>query len=372
MTSLDLQSSLDIGGNTLTVSGAFQNTGTLYRNGSGESAPRDNDSGTVVYRLTAGGTIQTYAATLANKDYNILEIESGSFSLTTDLMVLDTLNMSGGTLSAGSHTITLEGTFDSRGGAFTAGTSELAFDNTSGSYPVSYVWGSNTFYRFTCNVANKEIRFEATETQSIAAGGALTVDVVDATERVTFRSTAPNPGADPLPTDFPPMTNNVIQWGLDVSPSAVATIYYIYVELGFAFRPIVPVDITYHAHDWTYNWLSFLLVSGSWTGDAPTADFPLNAITGNGKVDRLMVTVSIPGVQLNTNFNDLEVYVDGYGTFTDPSDFTTGTDAFDNVFYILLPENDRLDTDASTAVSNLRWWITNKTYAHTGGSMPAH
>ena len=51
-------------------------------------------------------------------------------------MVLDTLEIAGGSLAAGNHIITSRDTFDTvPGGTFTCGTGELVFDNTSGSYP---------------------------------------------------------------------------------------------------------------------------------------------------------------------------------------------------------------------------------------------
>ena len=162
---------LDIGGNDLTVSGVFTNNGELWRNGSGESATKCNTSGIVVYKLTVGGIIETYGGGLADKDYYHLRIDSGNFSLSMNLYVLHDLEIAGGSLTAGNHIIYLEGTFDtSLGGTFNYGTSELVFDNSSGSYGTSFIYGSNTFYRFTCNWPSKVIRFQANSMQTIAAG----------------------------------------------------------------------------------------------------------------------------------------------------------------------------------------------------------
>jgi hypothetical protein len=49
-----ITSALDIAGFSLGVSGDFTNNGTLSRNGTGETAPRTNTSGTVVYRGRRG------------------------------------------------------------------------------------------------------------------------------------------------------------------------------------------------------------------------------------------------------------------------------------------------------------------------------
>ena len=77
---------------------------------------------------------------------------------------------------------------------------------------------------------------------------------------------------------------------------------------------------------------------------------------GNGKVDRIKVTVSIAGVELNDIFTDLQVFVVGYGIVTN---FSTGNGPKDNIFYILLDEKLVHDTDISFATTGLRWWFVS-------------
>jgi hypothetical protein len=130
---------LDVAGNSVTVTGAFdtENGGFLYRAGSGESVPQDNDSGTVVYNAAAGGTVEDYGA---GNDYWDLEIEGGlpgsRYLLGAALNTGNDLTVkNGGYLDVQGNTVTVTGTFDTENGGFLyrAGSGEsVPQDNNSG------------------------------------------------------------------------------------------------------------------------------------------------------------------------------------------------------------------------------------------------
>jgi hypothetical protein len=121
---------LDTGGNTLTINNSFENQGTLYRHGGDSVSRMDSDSGLVVYR-TSGGSIQSDYS--GNDDYRLLiNGPSETFSLNSDLDVTDDLTIAGGTLSAGTYTITVGGNWSVASGAsFNSGTGNVIFNGTT-------------------------------------------------------------------------------------------------------------------------------------------------------------------------------------------------------------------------------------------------
>ena len=365
MNSLSVSSSLNVNGHTLTVSGAFDNTGILYRlgqtaPGTGEKAPRDNDTGTVVYQGVGGTFIETYAGSPAVRDYNSLRIDGpGSFLLGSNIGITNNLLLNGGTLQAGTRQIYMEREFDSTGGGvFAYGTSEVIFENFSKD---SYVRGNNTFYRLTCTTDNKTIIFQANATQTIAGGGRIRIRASGTGVEITLKSTQPNPPIA-APPAFPPM--NALQWGLDVPLSATLDIDYVYVELGFSVRPIVPNNLVdaferFGWPDWNHNWRKIVPVIGSWTEDFPTMDYPTPAPVvgepaGNGKIDRIRVQV-LGSISVNDDFSGFSAEVTGYTVVG----YSTGTgpgSINDDTFYILLQEKDYLDTEAAPT-----WTIAGNT-----------
>jgi hypothetical protein len=360
---ITLTGSLDLSGNALTA-GPFTNNGTLFRTGTaGETAPKTNTfPGIVAYR-TGAGTIQTYGSSLANKDYYILRIDSGIKQVNADLYVVDTLFIQGGTLTVPlNQKITIEGIFDTSGGTFNCGTGEVIFDDFSTSYPTSFVWGSTTFYDFTCTTPSKQIAFEQNVTQHIAPGGVFKLVAGVAAGRISLLAAGPpvpppppyavflNPGVNP-PAPPPPPPMLAQQWGLDVPLTASINIDFVYVELGYATRILVPGSITFNVHDWSFNWRDIVPVFASYTEDYQTAYDP--AGNGNGKVDRILVSTG--GVILNDDFSSISVYVQGYNNnqpITGAANFSTGLNPNDDQFYILLPENSDVDTNATP-----RWGI---------------
>ncbi|QEN05122.1 hypothetical protein EW093_10500 [Thiospirochaeta perfilievii] len=95
---------------------------------------------------------------------NDLSISQGTLNLNgTDNSVSGDINLTGGILLGGSGTLALSGSFNSSGGTFTAETSTILLDGVSS----SIIYGSNSFYNFSCSTSNKEIKFKSGTTQTI-------------------------------------------------------------------------------------------------------------------------------------------------------------------------------------------------------------
>jgi len=106
--------SVDANGLALTTSTSYENLGTMYRTAAGgESAPFDGNSGLVVYRGLAGGTIEDYGS--PGTDYYNLQFNStATFTSSSDMEVAGILTISAGTLSAtagsvAANTLTMSG-----------------------------------------------------------------------------------------------------------------------------------------------------------------------------------------------------------------------------------------------------------------------
>ncbi len=138
--------SASLAGFALTVTGTYDNQGTLYRLGTGgESAPADTDSGRVIYQ-GAGGTVQDYAT--PGLDYYELEIAGdlgATFTLAADLEMAGDLTLTSGILdvTAINRQVTVGDDWVLAGGSFTerAGTVVLSgvFDGTA-SVPAETFW----------------------------------------------------------------------------------------------------------------------------------------------------------------------------------------------------------------------------------------
>ena len=98
--------------NILTISGTYDNNGTLYRVGGDSVSQTDINTGSVVYR-TAGGAIQEYAGT----DYFNLEINQAgqTYSIGSALGVAGDLTNSAGTLDFSGQTVNITGSLGNTG-----------------------------------------------------------------------------------------------------------------------------------------------------------------------------------------------------------------------------------------------------------------
>ncbi|MHC4105616.1 MAG: beta strand repeat-containing protein, partial [Planctomycetota bacterium] len=124
ITNLTIQTgaSLDTGGNSMTITGNYENSGILYRQGGDFVNQTDTDSGTVVYRIS-GGAIQNYGE--PNADYYSLKLNGESFTISGGLKANnDLIFESGGTLSPGSYSLIVEGDV-SGSGSLIAGASTV-------------------------------------------------------------------------------------------------------------------------------------------------------------------------------------------------------------------------------------------------------
>ncbi|KPJ87378.1 MAG: hypothetical protein AMS17_08715, partial [Spirochaetes bacterium DG_61] len=143
--------SLDTGGNSLTITGTYENQGTLYRQGGDSVSQTDTDSGTVVYR-TFGGEVQNYND--PGSDYYRLTLDSTAFSLSGNVAIASDLSFfAGGTLSLGSYSLAVGGNVTGTG-TLGGGTSTVdingsnSVSNYTGTSGITYVsgdWGVTNF-----------------------------------------------------------------------------------------------------------------------------------------------------------------------------------------------------------------------------------
>ena len=147
------------------VAGAFSNTGAFTAR-----------SGTVTMSAANGTKIVTAAP--ANGAFYNLTLGAGggtaTFSLGADVDVDNNLTIAGGTLSPGSRTINLGGTWTNNG-IFSAGTSTVVFDKTSGTQQLDTggTGDNNDFYNLTVSaetlqLITSDIAIDATLTVSAA------------------------------------------------------------------------------------------------------------------------------------------------------------------------------------------------------------
>ena len=120
--------SFDTQGNSVWISGAVENQGTLYRRGGDYVSQTDANSGTVVYR-TAAGSIQSY---IGDDYYNLtVDQAAATFTLTGITDINGDLTITAGTLDADNYDITVGGSWSNSVGTagFTYGTGTVYFDD---------------------------------------------------------------------------------------------------------------------------------------------------------------------------------------------------------------------------------------------------
>ncbi|POR01131.1 hypothetical protein AU468_08770 [Alkalispirochaeta sphaeroplastigenens] len=171
---------LDVSGNFTLSGGSFEQTSGVT---SFVGAEPSVVAGTPVFHdlsidKTVDGVTIEGALTIGNN----LIINSGDLTLDDDLVVTDSINLLGGSLTAGTNTITLEGNWNRSGGAFSPDTGTVAFANAD---KTSVISGSNTFNNLRIEVLAKSVRFAAGTTQTVS-GLTVTGDTAD---RVKLRST---------------------------------------------------------------------------------------------------------------------------------------------------------------------------------------
>ena len=164
---------LGIGDNSLTISGTFENRGTLKRSGmvgatDGKVNKTDTDSGTVEY--TSAGIIQDYGS----QDYfNLVIDQAAELAYSTDVNGSFTVNASG-SLNPQSKLITVGGDWTSNvvapGPVLLSGT--VVFDDSS---KTTHVTGSTTFYNLSCLTPGKTIKFSAAGADTQAIGRMVSV-----------------------------------------------------------------------------------------------------------------------------------------------------------------------------------------------------
>ncbi|MBU1367829.1 MAG: hypothetical protein KJ711_08450, partial [Candidatus Omnitrophica bacterium] len=168
---LDVRSDLTISQGILSAQGSGGQSHNVNIGGSFTNSARFITSGTVTFDGAEMGNTITSGGSMFN---NINFIGIGSWTLNDSLDVNGSLNLSTGSLAAGSNSITVAGNWVNTAGAdaFIPQTSTVIFDGSSGDSTIS---GSTAFYNLTCTVAGKQLIFEASTTQTIITGGTLTL-----------------------------------------------------------------------------------------------------------------------------------------------------------------------------------------------------
>lgn len=134
------------------------------------------------------------------------------------------------------------------------------------------------------------------------------------------------------------------QWAFEIEFGAEPVdITWLYLELGYAVRPVIPESIFYHPENrnWTWNWRNIIPVWRSYTLDT----------NGDGKLDRIGVVVGeFEGDPIELFFSsswddNLTVEVDGYTVtgYAPARDVPVEL----GTFYIELEQKPFLDTDAT-------------------------
>ncbi len=359
----------DFSTNNLTVSGVAPANGLVASGAEIITVKENLDLSAVGTNYTpASSTITMGDGTLngtincppTEETFYELEISKGVLarivSLQTDIIITHSLTIISGTLSAGTHTITMRGvTWDNQGsktglGTFNPGTGTVFFTTTS----AITISGSNSWYNFNCTTDGKAFTFENLQTQTILSGGNLTLLASGPTARITLTSDLQDPTVNPSYPPTPPQYAG--QWYITITVGASASIDFVNVSYSFATITITPgpgcVDGLHNT-----NWQFFIPIVASWTLDT----------NNDGRIDRIRVQVQV-GTQLSDDFTGLDVTivgnayeVSGYGTAAGPV-----VGAGDDVFDILLDEGTHEDTSA------LPQWTLNSNstlYGKVGGAL---
>ncbi len=289
--------------NTLVNNGTLELDGTQ---GTQSISSMDTDSGLVLYNGASGGIIRLI-------DFYNLEINRNArtFTLFDAVDINGDITITAGTLKTNSNTITVAGDWTNSGN-FTAGSGTVVLD-TTGPATIS---GNTGFYDLSCTTAGKTIQFAAGSTNNVS--GTFNIQGVLG-NHITHGSTSPGTA-----------------WKLNVVSSIVsfATVQDSDASGG---NKVYASDSTDNGNNtnWDFN-PGIVITSRS------TEDYGSNA----GQIDRIKLTAF---EALNDDFSNISVKVSGYGTYSAPGDFETGT-PLDNVFYVKISESGSPDTGVTPAV----------------------
>jgi fibronectin-binding autotransporter adhesin len=356
--------------NSLTVSGAaghliassavYPNAETITVNDSLSFSAGNVNFTPAFSTVIMGGptTPVSFDAPSPNHIFYELQINKGGavgnrVNLSTDITILHSVTITSGTLSAGTHAITMEGTiWDNAGsktgiGAFNPGTGEVFFTTTS----ILTIKGNNSWFDFTCTTDNKIIQFEPLWTQTVLASGNFHVEASDTSNRIVLTTNSP----DFTPNGFPP-PNLQGQWVITILSVLPQTIDNVDVSWSWATISITPGPGAKDSGN-NHNWLFVIPIVASWTIDT----------NRNGRIDGIRVQV-VPGTQLSDNFPvTLTANVNGYSV----TGFTTGgaLSGGDDVFDITIAEGLREDTDAHPTWQLLTNPLSGGLYGVVGGAL---
>ena len=270
----------------------------------------------VTSTIVMGGTATpvTLNSPPAEDPFYELTINKGALGqtvvLASAITITHSLTITRGTLSAGSHLITMQGViWDNVGsytgvGFFNPGTGTVLFTTAT----TIQIMGDNSWYNFSCTTDGKIFQFEHLRTQTILAGGNFSV----------YASTnSPVSSMITLTTDNPIATANGSpppalqgQWVINNLSMVAQVIDNVNVSWSYALVTITPGPGAVDSGN-NFNWNFVIPIIASWTLDT----------NNNGRIDRIRVQVK-QGTQLANAFGGITVQVDGYGQISGASNFT--------------------------------------------------
>lgn len=281
-------------------------------------------------RLDSGISIHGYYDPNSNKTLSTPVSE-------TDLIGFQLLN---GTLNTANHTIRLYGSYIREDAATIAGNLKLTL---LGNYP-AYIGGNNNFSEFICedaSVQGKIIYFQSGKTTTVGNNARFAI---------RGRGIYPPGQLNPNSLVFPSQRSYVYvvssqpsrtthYWNFSRLPLAELELEFAYLlhSDATANPQIKLVNVTFQDCP---NWHSSPYISLSKTKDIGEGETAVH----NGRIDKILVNTYL---ELNMNFDDFEVEVEGYkvrGFKEFEGDATR--------FYILLEEQSYLDTSTTP-----RWKI---------------
>ncbi|UCF97815.1 MAG: hypothetical protein JSV89_22015, partial [Spirochaetaceae bacterium] len=341
--------------NDLTVFGLLEATAageTITVNGDLDlSTPGDNFIEATSTLIMSGGGNTSLNVPEVDEEIYILDIQKAAsidlVNLASNILIRDTLRITSGTLAAGSWDIELRGdTWDNDGsktglGTFAPGSGQVNFTATS----PKFIYGDNSWYQFLCTVDSMVLQFEPKRTQTIVAGGDISVLASDEFVRITMKPIPPDDTAGLTPWTPPPPVPGPgaydQHWVINVVATASATFDYVHVIRSYAINTITPFGTCLGVTDDNVNWYFVIPIEASWTVDSDS----------NGHIDRIRVQVQATTI-LSDIFDpaNLEAVVQGYTVL----DYDTGGQGGDDVFDIILVESPYLDTDATPSWQLLR------------------
>ena len=322
---------LDVSGGTLLNDGVFQ----LFGEETVLFGTHDNDSGTFRYVAggAAGGAIIDFVGA-GNDDYWNLEIDAAgeTISAVSDLELGGSLSITSGTFNASTFTIRIAQKWINSG-TFANGSSTIEFrepragdrdpgneyvpqpEDCSGKdrrvpewgYPDDrgrgYVHGhrNESVSRCDFDQASEYVyrRYRSSGCQRDQSRASNSTPSPE-----TPAAIGPNEVYHPS-VAYGGVYDPATQWRLTILVGANAAVDNLYVELSYSDTPMIPVSLSSHPNDWSFNWRTDVPVMSSWTYDSD----------GVRKIDEIRVQVqsSIPlDDSTPAAYSGLVITVDGY------------------------------------------------------------